>query len=387
MAHPTFCIDMRRIATLALLLFAGCGSGPPSSVVPADSTIYVGLSADRAERLLQGVSRDDVEFERDVRPWLGSRAAYFSDGSQSGLVFATEDDDAAEAFGRKATAAGPLQASAVIDGHLVLTSSRELLRAANAAAGGQALADSTALDVAGEDQEELLLATSEPLAFTAGLELYGVLPDEVRLPPLGDGPFAARVRDGRVELSGLAPGPAAPSLEDAPGGAWLAVASTDISADLMRDALRGVDRWPQVGLEGLLRHAGAGTAVVQNRGRLDIGARLVAEVDDESAVRPETVALARALPQRVWTVDLDVSRTAVRFRAARRGQLGPRFSVAVEGGRLTVAIGRPMGGGGLGETERYRVAARRLGGPPTLLVDEVAARLEPRGVLRVTAAG
>ena len=386
MALPTFCIDMRRIATLALLVFAGCGSGPPSSVVPADSTIYVGLSAERAERLLEGISREDVKFARDVRPWLGSRAAYFSDGTQSGLVFATEDDDAAEAFGRKATAAGPLQASAVIDGHLVLASSRELLRAANAAAGGQALADSTALDVAGEDEEDLLLATTEPRAFAAGLERYGVLPDEVRLPPLGDGPFAARVRDGRVELSGLAPQPAAPSLEDAPEAAWLAVASTDVSVDLMRDALRGVDRWPQVGLEELLRHNGAGTAVVQGRGRLDIGARLDAEVDDESAVRREAVALARALPQRVWKVDLDVSRTAVRLGVARRGQLGPRFSVAVEGGRLAVAVGQEVSGDGLGETERYRAAARRLGGAPTLLVDEVAARLEPRGVLRVTAA-
>ena len=66
---------MRRIAVLCLLLLAGCGSGPQSSVVPADASIYLGVDAGEAERLVHLTSRGDVDFERDVRPWLGDRAA------------------------------------------------------------------------------------------------------------------------------------------------------------------------------------------------------------------------------------------------------------------------------------------------------------------------
>ena len=40
---------MRRIAVLCLLLPAGCGSGPPSSVVPADASIYLGVNAGEDE--------------------------------------------------------------------------------------------------------------------------------------------------------------------------------------------------------------------------------------------------------------------------------------------------------------------------------------------------
>lgn len=40
---------MRRIAVLCLLLLAGCGSGPPSSAVPADASIYLGVNAGEDE--------------------------------------------------------------------------------------------------------------------------------------------------------------------------------------------------------------------------------------------------------------------------------------------------------------------------------------------------
>jgi predicted small lipoprotein YifL len=36
---------VRWIAALALLALAGCGGGAPSSVVPADARLYVGLKA------------------------------------------------------------------------------------------------------------------------------------------------------------------------------------------------------------------------------------------------------------------------------------------------------------------------------------------------------
>jgi hypothetical protein len=42
-----------------------------------------------------------------VEPWLGDRAAYFAMDADDayGMVFDAEDEDAAEAFGRRVTAA------------------------------------------------------------------------------------------------------------------------------------------------------------------------------------------------------------------------------------------------------------------------------------------
>ena len=126
---------MLRILALGLTLlgFAGCGGGdrPPASVVPADATIYVGVDDAQVERLIDATSSDDIDFERDVRPWLGDRAAYFVDaaGDESGIVLAA------------------------IDGHLVIAGTRELLQAAEAAADDRSLADAKRLDVAGEDED------------------------------------------------------------------------------------------------------------------------------------------------------------------------------------------------------------------------------------------
>ena len=202
---------MRRLALIALLLLAGCGGGAPSELVPADATIYIGLDASRAEPLIAATSREDVDFERDVEPWLGDRAAYFViTDDEYGLVFDAEDEGAAEAFGRKVTAAGPQRASAVIDGRLVLASSRALLRAVNAAADSGSLADSTRLDVEGEDGDdppEVLIAAEEPRVVPRAFELVDVMdrpavPDEA----LGDGPLTARVWDDRrFEVAGLPP--------------------------------------------------------------------------------------------------------------------------------------------------------------------------------------
>jgi hypothetical protein len=363
---------MRRLPILALLLLAGCGGGAPSEVVPADATIYIGVDAERAEPLMPETSRVDVDFEDDVEPWLGDRAAYFAIGPQdiAGLVFDAEDEEAAEAFGRKVTAGGPMRASAVIDGRLVLASTPELLRAAAAAARSGSLADSTKLDVAGEDGDDapdFLIAAEEPPVVPRAFELVKVMdrpeiPDEM----LGDGPLTARVweeRDERrIEVVGLpAHSDTAPSLADVPGAAWLAVASPDLGEDAMlareHEQYAQVEQLTGLDLErSVLPHLGAGTFFVQGRTPADMGGRLVAEVSDEHALR-------RAL--------------------AARPKLDVPYRVRISGGRLILDVGVAPGGVAedLDDTRAYRDAARRLGGPPTFLLTDEDGYLAARDAL------
>jgi hypothetical protein len=353
---------MRRlIALLGLVALAGCGGEAPSSVVPADATIYVGLDASNAERLVTETSRADVDFEREVQPWLGDRAAYFANGPAdiAGLVFETDDEEAAEAFGRKVTAAGPMRASAVIDGRLVVAATRDLLRAANAAADSGSLADSTRLDVAGEDGDDppdILLAAEEPRAFAAGVEVYELpIPVEALA---GDGPLTARVWEERIEVTGLAPAGAAPSLAGAPADASLAVASADLGEEVG-------EHWDGLGMDLerlLLPRLGAGSLVLRGR-----AASLVAETSDEAALRREAAALARRLgPKRA---DLNVADEFLQLETQS-------FLLLIEGGSVYLDTGvKPPGvAGDLDDTRRYRDAVRRLGGAPTLLTSSLAAR-------------
>jgi hypothetical protein len=385
---------MRRLAILIAVALAGCGQSAPSSVVPADASVYVGLSAAEAERL-PALTSQEVDFEREIRPWLGDRAAYFARADDEyGLVFAADDEEEAEAFGRRVATAGPLRASAVIDGYLVLASSRELLRAANAAAGGQALANSTRLDVTGEDEDdppEILLATQDTRAFTSGLDLFDFPSRGPALDLAGDGPLTARLWDEVTEVKGLPARGPAPSLEDAPGAARVAIAASDLSAhdplEPARDALARVRAWPDVGLyEAARPYLGAATMFVQGRSFFDIGARLVADTDDEAALRRDVVAAARDIYRRRWNVDVNLGRDFLQIGVSRRKGLGPHLYLQVKNGRFYIDFGTPVGGVAedLGDTRRYRDATRRLGGAPTLLIDELAARDDGAGTLRIS---
>jgi hypothetical protein len=335
---------MRRLPIVALLLLAGCGGGAPSEVVPADATIYVGVDAEHAEPLLPETSRVDIDFERDVEPWLGDRAAYFAIGAEdiAGLVFDAEDEEAAEAFGRKVTAGGPMRASAVIDGRLVITSTRALLRGANADA---ALADSTRLDVAGEDGDDapdVLIAADDPAIVPRAFALVNADAPELG-ETLGDGPLTARLWEEpgreRFEVAGLPPqSDTAPALADVTGAAWLAYAWAEVGD---RERFGEIERLTGLELDRVLPHLGAGLLFVQGRTPTDTGGRLVAEVADEEAVR-------RAL--------------AGRHKAR----------VTVADGRLIIDAGAAPGGVAedLDDTRAYQDAARRLGGAPTFLMTD-----------------
>lgn len=281
---------------------------------------------------------------------------------------------------------------AVIDGYLVLASSRELLRAADAAAGGEALGDSARLDVAGEDDDdppEILLATDDARALATGLELFDVLPEEPAVDLPGSGPFTVRVWDHLIEIKGLPAVGAAPSVANAPGAAWLAIAATDLSAHdafaPARTALEERRAWPDVGLyEAVRPHLGAGTVFVQGRSERDVGARIVAETGDETALRRAVVAASRRIDRR-WGVELDPGSDFLQLSVRRRRA---RLFLQVEQGRVFVNVGNTVGGvaDDLGDTRRYRDAEQRLGGPPTLLIDDLAARDDGRGTLRVSRA-
>ena len=371
----------RAFAVLVLVVFVGCGGGAPSEVVPADATLYLGMSADRSEVLLSGTSREDFDFDRDVRPWLGERAAYFKRAAQDeyGLVFDSEDDERAEEFGREVATGGPLRASAVIDGHLVLASSREVLRAASAAAGGEALADSIRLDVAGEDSDEppdFLVAAEEPRDVPAAFELMKELGDGDSIPVewLGDGPLSARLWEDprRIEVTGLPTRPdVAPSLADVPGAAWLAVASADLGEDAAlaraHEQFGQIEQLTGIDLEqAVLPHLGAGLFFVQGRTPADLGGRLVAETADEAALRREATAWAKRLgPKRA-----EIHQSDEFFELTVDHPDLPHLFLEIRDGRLQLDGGVAAGGVAedLDDTRAYRDAERRLGGAPTFLL-------------------
>jgi hypothetical protein len=354
------------------------------------------MSAAEADRL-PVLTSQEVDFEREIQPWLGERAAYFARADDDyGLVFAADDEDEAEAFARRVATAGPLRASAVIDGYLVLASSRELLRAANAAAGGQALADSTRLDVAGEDGDdppEILVATESARTLERGAELFDVASGSP-FGIVGDGPLTARRWKDRSELTGLPIQEPAPTLENAPGDAWLAIATSDVSAhdpfEPARTALADRREWPDVGLfEAARPYLDGATFFVQGRSAFDISARLVAETSDETALRRAIVAASRTISRDRWTVDLSLGADFLQLDV-HQPRRGPNLYLQVEDGRLFADFGTPVGGvaADLGDTRRYKDATRRLGGPPGLLIaDEEggyrAARDDGRGTVRI----
>ncbi len=216
----------------------------------------------------------------------------------------------------------------------MVTSTRELLRAANAAAGGQALADSTRLDVNGETSSDVLVAALEPRTFVASLEQFlHDLPDDLPSVDFGAGAMTGRATGERIELSGLAERPEPPSLADAGADATFAIASGDLSEG---DDLAYADarlRPREGALAPLKPFLGAGTIVLEGD-----GGRLEAEVTGDPPLDD--------------------------FKTAR-----------ISGERLTIDFaGGVSGTGRLGETKRYQEAEKVLGGPPTLMAEDFVAR-------------
>jgi Protein of unknown function (DUF3352) len=138
---------IRALAVASVLLVAGCGGGgsdgdgDPASLVPADALVYgeavVRPEGDQREAVLEAArkvlrtddpeakiaewfkeaSSDDLDYARDIEPWLGERVAAWASprGAEDNpgvVMFESEDHDAA----REAVRAGFEREGEVTDG-------------------------------------------------------------------------------------------------------------------------------------------------------------------------------------------------------------------------------------------------------------------------------
>ena len=398
------------------LAAAGCGGErSPASVVPADVPVYVSVAAGDAPRppgvgvpaqlLIDSLELEGIDYRRDVAPWIGERAAYFTMSDKpdaledaEAVVLAVRDEKAARAFGDRVRVGGAFRVTEIVDGHLVLATSRELVQASIDAATNGALAESGRFDPGDERDDDapaaLLAAFDRRTAARAaeGVEVLGLHTHSALAELLPTkGAATARVwldsHAVRIEVEGLGPpGPPAPTLENLPGETWLAVATPDLGEILLTGAsianfASAFQRLQlAVGLDvdnDVLPHLGAATFWVYGDDD-DLGARLRVEARDEAALRPAVVALARMLRSTKRVSEAELRYVPHPELRAYIDGIDPvdsgyptDFQLQIEDGYLDVDLGVPANAPveDFGDTRLYRDAERRLGRPPELLVD------------------
>jgi hypothetical protein len=385
-----------------LVALTGCASetSTPASVVPADAEAYVSVdpTLDRMlERLFGAVEMDAVNTVHDVQPWLGDRAAAFVVGDATAVALEVRDDEAAAVF------VDEFQPSAVVGDHVIVSQSAELVDATAALEDDAALADADGFDsdAEGGERPPAAYATATDGRIADGLAAALGLPVAVESAMIEllprEGRFTMRMTiDGpatRLEIAGLGrPPPKAPSLADLPGGAWLAVAAGDLGSTLLAAfsiAPLGPLAYARAQLasgldldDDVFRHLGAGTFFVQGSGHTDLGARLVVEVKDETALRRAAIELGRELrPDAEVRTNRPGSNEAWLELGAHAEGLDPTgigtldsFFAEVESGRLDVDFGEATGGDSeqLRDMPYFQDAECRLGAPPTAFVDLAA---------------
>ncbi len=408
------------VALWVALATAGCGGErSPASVVPADVPVYVSVAAGDVPRppgvgvpaqlLLDSFGLDGVDYRRDVAPWIGERAAFFamSDTPDAleeadALVLGTRDEKAARAFGDRVRLGRRFRVTEIVDGQLVLATSRELLEASIDAAENGALADSDRFDPGderGDDAPAAVLAAFDrrtAARATEGIEPLGLHTHSALAELLpAEGAATARVwpdsHSVRLEIEGLGPpGPPAPTLENLPAGTWLAAATPDLGKIVLTGAsianfassfqrfqlAAGVDVDNDV-----LPQLGAATFHAYGDGENELGARLRVEARDEAALRRAAVAVGRALRRTDGVSGTEVRNLpeiGLLELSAEIDGLDPTDSgfpaplhVQIDDGYLDAELGDGPGAApeDFGETSLYRDAERRLGRPPELLID------------------
>jgi Protein of unknown function (DUF3352) len=267
-------------AALLVLALAGCGGsgasgdGDPATVTPAGAAFYAEVvvrpegsqredALDAAGKLLltddpearirehvqEAAEREEVDFARDVEPWLGERAAVWVAETQDGphdptvaVLAATDTDAAREALerilGPEARERGdylvdPSGVAAGVIGDFVAIGPEAEFKRTLEAAEGESLAetDEYADAVGALDDERLAHLWIDLPAWVERAQ------DEIAV-PLGDlQPLAASfAADGErvvVETRGGGLGPllaggSTPLVKELPGDSWLAAGSADV---------------------------------------------------------------------------------------------------------------------------------------------------------------
>jgi Protein of unknown function (DUF3352) len=432
---------------------SGSGGSDPAALVPASAPLYAeavvgGDSREQADaraalqkilrtgdprsELVRAFDRADVNFARDVEPWLGDRvgAAALGLGHRGDkvVVAASRNDAAARAaLGRLApnavvrsyrgvdyrvdTRRG--KAAAVVDGFVVLGSENGL-KAAVDASKGSSLAESSGLkdarakvrqersafvyvDVAGFLRGALgasgggvsqLAPFVEPISLALPKTIAAALDAEPGLLRLDSAAFG----NGGGFSSGAS---GADALAALPGDAWLGVGVGDVGRTVngLLDRVSSNGGIAGVGLEALLGQA------KQSLG-LDVRRDLLAWMGDAGFYVAGTSAGDRRAALVVASKDPAATQRAVRALeplarrsgdmrplratgvdegfAVRRGHSDDELFVAAGGNRFVVALGRraltealASGGARLGDAGAFRAAAAKLGGGvrPSFFVD------------------
>ena len=432
---------------------SGGGGSDPASLVPASAPLYAeavlgGDSQEQADaqaalakilrtadprgELVKAFDRGNVNFARDVEPWLGDRvgAAALSLGPRGDkvVVAASRDDDAArDALTRLAPNAAARsyrgvdyrldtrrgKAAGVVDGFVVL-GSENALKAAVDASKGSSLAESDALkdarakvraersaflyvDVAGFLRQALgavgggtaqLAPFVEPVALALPKTIAAALDAEPGMLRLDSAAFG----NGGGFSSGAS---GADALAALPADAWLGVGVGDVGGTVngFLDKVSAQGGIAGVGLQALLGQAQQGLGLDIRRDLLgwmgdagiyvagttnaDRRAALVIASKDSAATQRAVRAL-EPLARRSGDVTALRAPGVDEGFAVRRDHGDDEVLVAAAGNRFVVALGRralaeaiASGGSRLGDAGAFRAAAAKLGGDvkPSFFLD------------------
>jgi hypothetical protein len=389
---------VKRWVVAGALALAGCGGDEPTtpaSVVPAGAAVYASFDADaRALAMPAALARARPQ---ELQPWIGERAAVFALADvpdRAALVFDVADEDGAREFARGAAAGGRF-ITELVDGHLVVAESEELIAAAQAAAE-----DDASLDAAAEDGTAAYVHSRDTRMLSGLLPRLGLDRYTEKL-VIGTVPASAEVtarlweRRGATVLEVEGAGeahPPGPELADLPASTWFAVADGDLgtlatSAAMVETVAFGqIESALGVDLENdVLPHLGEGSFYVEDATANDTVGRALVEARDQAALRRAASALVLAQRRRpgAHVEFLRAGETAlIRLSPADRPpveRLG-EFMVTVPKGRLIVEFGTTGGvSQKLEDAEWFRAAERHLGAPPRLYADLIRLRQDLPG--------
>ena len=454
---------IRGAALVAVTFVAACGGGgadgdgDPASVVPADALVYAeatvrpegsqredalaGLGkvlrtddpATRIQELIRG-GVADLDYERDVKPWLGERAACWAtrEGEDGVVVMAATDEDAArEALSRHLERHGQSLsershrgvdyvlgvsdrvAAVVVDGFAAMGSEPQVKRTIDAAEG-DSLADSDAYTDAVGALEDDRLATfwiDTRRAFDVAHQWSDPEVERLRslvplddLPPVAGG-FAANgerlaleivARDSADLGSLLDGGGPTPLLEELPGDSWAAFGSADVGQSVHETierfggaigsvAIRGQVR-RETGLDldrDLLDWIGHSAVFVRGTTPDEVDGGLVIQPTDEDKAADAFGRIAGAIqglhgPSPVRARPIDVAGADQAFAFVERGTPHP-IVFARGSGVVVLTYGEAAAEAALGsqdrlgDTDLYREADELTGTEPSLLVSIPAA--------------